>query len=114
MYYEFFNLKENPFRLNTDPRFLYLSKGHAQAQAYLEYALLNEENILVLSGEIGSGKSLIVQSILEKLKDDLLAVKIHQTLLTGVEFLQMLLLEFGIQTFSDKKVELLHNIKQFL
>lgn len=114
MYYEYFNLKENPFRLNTDPRFLYLSKVHAQAQAYLEYALLNEENILVLSGEIGSGKSLIVQSILEKLGDDILAVKIHQTLLTGVEFLQMLLLEFGIETFTEKKVELLHSIKKFL
>ena len=114
MYYEYFNLKENPFRLNTDPRFLYLSKVHAQAQAYLEYALLNEENILVLSGEIGSGKSLIVQSILEKLGDDVLAIKIHQTLLTGIEFLQMLLVEFGIETFSEKKVELLHNIKQFL
>jgi type II secretory pathway predicted ATPase ExeA len=114
MYYEYFNLKENPFRLNTDPRFLYLSKVHTQAQAYLEYALLNDENILVLSGEIGSGKSLIVQSILEKLGDKILAVKIHQTLLTGVEFLQMLLLEFGIETFSEKKVELLHNIKQFL
>jgi general secretion pathway protein A len=114
MYYEYFNLKENPFRLNTDPRFLYLSKVHAQAQAYLEYALLNEENILVLSGEIGSGKSLIVQSILEKLGEDVLAVKIHQTLLTGVEFLQMLLLEFGIETYSEKKVELLHSIKKFL
>ena len=114
MYYEYFNLKENPFRLNTDPRFLYLSKVHSQAQAYLEYALLNEENILVLSGEIGSGKSLIVQSILEKLGDDVLAVKIHQTLLTGIEFLQMLLVEFGIETFTEKKVELLHSIKKFL
>jgi general secretion pathway protein A len=114
MYYEYFNLKENPFRLNTDPRFLYLSKIHTQAQAYLEYALLNEENILVLSGEIGSGKSLIVQSILEKLGEEVLAVKIHQTLLTGVEFLQMLLVEFGIETYSEKKVELLHSIKKFL
>lgn len=114
MYYEYFNLKENPFRLNTDPRFLYLSKVHSQAQAYLEYALLNEENILVLSGEIGSGKSLIVQSILEKLGDDVLPIKIHQTLLTGIEFLQMLLVEFGIESFTDKKVELLHSIKKFL
>ena len=114
MYYEYFNLKENPFRLNTDPRFLYLSKIHSQAQAYLEYALLNEENILVLSGEIGSGKSLIVQSILEKLGEEVLAVKIHQTLLTGIEFLQMLLVEFGIETYSEKKVELLHSIKKFL
>ena len=46
--------------------------------------------------------------------DDVLAVKIHQTLLTGVEFLQMLLVEFGIETYSEKKVELLHTIKKFL
>lgn len=114
MYYDYFNLDEHPFRLNTDARFLYMSKAHAQARAYLEYALMNEDNLLVLTGEIGSGKSLIADSVIDELDDDILAVRIHQTLLSDVEFLQMLLLEFGIKSFHERKVELLAEIREFL
>jgi len=114
MYYEYFHLSEHPFRLNTDSRFLYMSKEHAQAKAYLEYALMNEDNLLVLTGEIGSGKSLIADSVIQNLEEDILAVKIHQTLLSAIEFLQMLLLEFGIKSFHERKVELLDQISEFL
>jgi general secretion pathway protein A len=114
MYYEYFHLNEHPFRLNTDSRFLYMSKEHAQAKAYLEYALMNEDNLLVLTGEIGSGKSLIADSVIQNLEEDILAVKIHQTLLSAIEFLQMLLLEFGIKSFHERKVELLDQISEFL
>ena len=114
MYKEYFHLNESPFRLNTDTHYLYLSKGHAKAKAYLEYALMNDENLLVLTGEIGAGKSMLIQSVLDNLSDDIVAVKIHQTQLTDVEFLQMLLLEFGIKSFQAGKIELLNQLKEFL
>lgn len=113
MYNEYFHLNESPFRLNTDTHYLYLSKEHARAKAYLEYALINEENLLVLTGEIGAGKSIIVQSVLDNLGEDVIAVKIHQTQLSDVEFLQMLLLEFGIKSFHAGKVELLNQLKEY-
>jgi len=114
MYKEYFHLNESPFRLNTDTHFLYLSKEHAKAKAYLEYALMNDENLLVLTGEIGAGKSILLKSVLDNLEDDILAVKIHQTQLSDVEFLQLLLLEFGIKSFHAGKVELLNQLKEFL
>jgi type II secretory pathway predicted ATPase ExeA len=114
MYKEYFHLNESPFRLNTDTHYLYLSKGHAKAKAYLEYALMNDENLVVLTGEIGAGKSMLIQSVLDNLTDDIVAVKIHQTQLSDVEFLQMLLLKFGIKSFHAGKIELLNQLKEFL
>ncbi|NOZ38128.1 MAG: AAA family ATPase, partial [Gammaproteobacteria bacterium] len=114
MYYDFFNLNEHPFRLTTDPRFLFLSSSHSRARSYMEYAVRNHDKLFILSGEIGSGKSLVIQDLLSNLNDNTLAFRIHQTLLTNIEFLQMLLREFGIKSFHDRKVELLDQIYTFL
>ncbi len=115
MYYDFFNLNEHPFRLTTDPKFLFLSGSHSRARAYMEYAVRNHDKLFILSGEIGSGKSLVIQDLLSSLDDSsTLAFKIHQTLLTNIEFLQMLLREFGIKSFHDRKVELLDQIYTYL
>ncbi len=114
MYYDFFNLDEHPFRLTTDPKYLYLSRGHSRALANMEYAVRNRDQLFILSGEIGSGKSLIIQDFLSSLEDNILGFKIHQTLLTNIEFLQMLLREFGMKSFHDRKVELLDQIYTYL
>ncbi|HFB64605.1 MAG TPA: FHA domain-containing protein [Aeromonadales bacterium] len=114
MYYDFFNLNEHPFRLTTDPKFLFLSSSHSRARAYMEYAVRNHDKLFILSGEIGSGKSLVIQDFLASLDDSTLAFRIHQTLLNNVEFLQMLLREFGIKSFHDRKVELLDQIYTYL
>lgn len=114
MYYDFFKLNEHPFRLTTDPKFLFLSSSHSRARAYMEYAVRNHDKLFILSGEIGSGKSLVIQDLLSSLDDSTLAFRIHQTLLTNIEFLQMLLREFGIKSFHDRKVELLDQIYTYL
>ncbi len=114
MYYDFFNLDEHPFRLTTDPKYLYLSSGHSRARANMEYAIRNRDQLFILSGEIGAGKSLIIQDLLSSLDENTLGFKIHQTLLTNIEFLQMLLREFGTKSFHDRKVELLDQIYTFL
>ncbi len=114
MYYDFFNLNEHPFRLTTDPKFLFLSSNHSRARAYMEYAIRNHDKLFILSGEIGSGKSLVIQDLLTSLDENTLAFRIHQTLLTNIEFLQMLLREFGMKSFHDRKVELLDQIYTYL
>ena len=114
MYYDFFNLNEHPFRLTTDPKYLFLSSSHSRARADMEYAVLNQDKLFILSGEIGSGKSLLIRDFLSSLNESTLAFKIHQTLLTNIEFLQMLLREFGIKSFHERKVELLDQIYTFL
>ncbi|MHC4183439.1 MAG: GTP-binding protein, partial [Planctomycetota bacterium] len=66
MYKEFYGLKEIPFNLTPDPDFLYLSKAHQKAMAYLKYGLETRKGIIQLTGEIGSGKTTLLKSILAK------------------------------------------------
>jgi len=114
MYYDFFNLNEHPFRLTADPKYLFMSSGHSRAKAYMEYAIRNDDKLFILSGEIGAGKSLVIQDLLVNLDENVLAFKIHQTLLSNIEFLQMMLCAFDIKAFHDRKVELLDQIYTYL
>ena len=67
MYESFFNLRGKPFQLNPDPAFFYGSRGHRRAMAYLEYGLHQSEGFIVVTGEVGAGKTTIVRSLLEGL-----------------------------------------------
>lgn len=65
MYEAYFGLRGKPFQLNPDPSFFYGSRGHRRAMAYLEYGLHQNEGFIVITGEIGAGKTLLVRSLLE-------------------------------------------------
>ena len=115
MYLEFFGLKEYPFRLTPDVDFLYMSSAHARAKAYMDYSVWNREGFVVITGEIGCGKTTLIQKLLSELNDeDVLVAKIFQTQLDDVEFLQAVLVEFGLNPFSAKKVELMDMLNSFL
>ena len=114
MYLEYFELKEQPFQLTPDPNFLYLSSSHARAKAYMDYSVWNHDGIVVITGEIGSGKTMLIQSLLSEIDDSVLVAKIHQTQLSELEFLQAVLVEFGFKPFNTSKVELLHLFNTFL
>ena len=114
MYLEYFGLQEQPFRLTPDSRFLYLSEVHAQAKAYMEYTIWNRDSFVIITGEIGSGKTTLIQKVLEELDDNVIVAKIHQTQLAEVQFLQALLAEFGIEAYKARKVQLLNILNNFL
>lgn len=114
MYLEFLKLREYPFRLTPDIDFLYLSHGHARAKAYMKYTVCNRDGFVVITGDIGCGKTTLVQKIISELGSDTLVAKIFQTQLDEVEFLQALLVEFGLNPFSAKKVELLDMLNSFM
>jgi general secretion pathway protein A len=114
MYCELFQLKEPPFRLTPDPQFLFASKQHARAKAYMESTIWLADGFVVITGEIGSGKTTLIESFLADLPDDILLAQINQTQLTPVEFLQALLVEFGFKPFRKPKVELLSMLKDFM
>src|ERR1700681_3520787 len=67
---ELFRLKELPFRLSPDPQFLYLSKHHARAKAYMESTVWFTDGFVVLTGEIGSGKTTLIETFLQGLDKD--------------------------------------------
>jgi type II secretory pathway predicted ATPase ExeA len=115
MYLEYFGIKEFPFRLTPDVDFLYLSSVHARAKAYMEYSVWNREGFVVITGDVGCGKTTLIQKLLSELvEEDILLAKIFQTQLNDVEFLQAVLVEFGLNPFSAKKVELMDMLNTFL
>src|SRR5262245_657297 len=114
MYLELFNLHELPFRLTPDPAFLYLSKHHARAKAYMESTIWFTDGFVVITGEIGSGKTTLIETFLKELEKDVVVAQIMQTQVTAVEFLQSVLVQFGFQPFRMKKAELLSTLNEFL
>jgi general secretion pathway protein A len=114
MYLELFGLKEMPFRLTPDPHFLFASKQHARAKAYMESTIWLADGFVVVTGEIGSGKTTLIESFLADLPKDVVLAQINQTQLSPVEFLQALLVEFGFEPFRNKKIELLSMLKEYM
>jgi general secretion pathway protein A len=114
MYLDLFRLQELPFRLTPDPAFLYLSKHHARAKAYMESTIWFTDGFVVITGEIGSGKTTLIETFLKELEKDVVVAQISQTQVTAVEFLQSVLAQFGFQPFKMKKAELLATLNEFL
>lgn len=114
MYLESFGLKEHPFRLSPDPRFLFLSKQHARARAYMESTVWFSDGFVVVTGEIGAGKTTLLEQFLSELDDNVTVVRIHQTQLTAVQFLQSLLVQLGVRPFNMRKAELLDTLSSHL
>ncbi len=113
-YLEHFKLKEQPFRLTPDPGFVYWSKQHARAKAYMESTIWLADGFVVITGDIGSGKTTLLQSFLAELDDNVVYAVVSQTQLTATQFLQAALTEFGFKPFDKRKVELLDMLNMFL
>jgi putative secretion ATPase (PEP-CTERM system associated) len=113
-YLQHFQLSEQPFRLTPDPDFIYWSKQHARAKAYMESTIWLADGFVVITGEIGSGKTTLLQSFLSELEEDVVYAVVSQTQLTPTEFLQAVLTEFGFKPFNMRKVELLDMLNMFL
>ncbi|HZX23512.1 MAG TPA: AAA family ATPase [Woeseiaceae bacterium] len=113
-YLEHFKLAEQPFRLTPDPAFVYWSKQHARAKAYMESTIWLADGFVVITGEIGSGKTTLIQSFLNELGDDVVYAMVSQTQLSPSQFLQAVLAEFGFKPFQARKAELLDMLNMFL
>lgn len=114
MYLEQFQLAEHPFRLSPDPKFLYLSKQHSRALAYIESTLWFTDGFVVITGEIGCGKTTLIEKFLTDLDDSVSVAWIFQTQITAVQLLQGILAQFGYRPFKMGKAELLNTIDVLL
>lgn len=114
MYLDYFGLTDFPFKLTPDSDFLYMSPSHSRALAYMEYAVFNREGFVVITGEIGSGKTTLVKKLLSELDENIIVAKVFQSQLDEVQLLQSILVEFGLNPYNAKKVELLNMLNQFL
>src|SRR5437879_4228523 len=114
MYFKHFGLKAQPFQLTPDIGFLFMSEAHTRAKAYMDYTVWNREGFVVITGEIGCGKTTLIQKVLSELDENVVVAKVFQTQLDEVEFLQAMLVDFGLSPFNAKKVELLDMLNTFI
>ena len=114
MYLSLFQLQEHPFRLSPDPNFLFLSKQHARALAYVESTLWFTDGFVVITGEIGCGKTTLIEKFISELDDSVTVARMSQTQVTAVQFLQGLLSQFGYRPFKMGKAELIDTIDRHL
>ncbi len=114
MYLDFFQLKDQPFRLTPDASFLYLSPGHRRAKAYLDYTVMSRDGFVIVTGEVGSGKTTLLNRLLSEIPADLVVAKVFQTQLDDVDFLRAMLSELGHELYDAGKAELLNAVKSRL
>jgi len=96
MYNSYFNLEENPFSIAPDPRFLYMSEQHREALAHLMYALKSDGGFVLLTGDVGAGKTTVCRCLLEQLPEDLNVAFLLNPKLTAEELLATVCDELGI------------------
>ena len=115
MYKEFFGLQKLPFNLTPDPAFLFLPAKHREALAGLTYAVLERKGFVVLSGDAGTGKTTLLSSVLNHLPADRVqsSIILNPTLTTS-EFLEIVLLDFGIEDVPVSKAQRLWKLQEFL
>ncbi len=114
MYTEYFGLKCKPFQITPDPEFLYLSKTHKKAMNYLDYGIRENSGFILVTGEIGAGKTTIVRNMMKSLPENVQLARINNTRVDSDTLIAMINEEFGLETIGKSKIEMLRNLNDFL
>ena len=115
MYEAFYGLKTKPFQLNPDPQFYFASKQHRRAKAYLEYGVSRNEGFIVITGEIGAGKTMVLRSLIDGLSgSNVITGHLVTTQLGAEDTLRMVGAAFGFRVKDVPKSELLITLEAFL
>ncbi|MFZ2948391.1 MAG: XrtA/PEP-CTERM system-associated ATPase [Desulfuromonadaceae bacterium] len=114
MYESFFNLRSKPFDLLPDPRFIYLSKSHKKALTYLDYGIRERSGFVLLTGEVGSGKTTLIRNLLDKHYEHVVLSKVFNTRVTSEQLLAMINDDFGLAVQGKDKVTLIRDLNEFL
>jgi general secretion pathway protein A len=114
MYNKFYGFKEKPFEITPDPRFLYLSENHKEALAQLTYAVGEKKGFTVITGEVGTGKTLLVQTLLGRLNGNVRTAYLFNPRLNSTDFLQYICEDFGLNGHNKSKGEHIAQLHHFL
>lgn len=116
MYKTFFDLTRNPFELTPDPAFLFPTKRHNEALAALYYAVRRHKGFVVLTGEVGTGKTLLLRCLLQLFKQskDVAYAYLFNSRLSATEFLQYVVSDFGLSPSGKNKSELLLELSKYV
>jgi general secretion pathway protein A len=114
MYNQFFGFRERPFKLAPDPDYLFLSKSHEEALAYLKYAVTEDEGFVEIIGEVGAGKTMLCRAFLENLGEDTESAYIFNPKMNAVELLKAINDEFDIPSGFNETKSLIDALNVFL
>jgi len=115
MYETFYKLTTRPFQLSPDPRFFYGSPGHKRAMSYLRYGLTQGEGFIVITGDIGTGKTMLVNTLFDDLsKENVVAAQLVTTQLEAEDTLRMVAASFGLAHEGLDKATILKNLETFM
>ena len=114
MYEEFYKFSGKPFQLNPDPSFFFQSKGHQRAMAYLRYGIQQEQGFIIVTGDVGTGKTMLVNNLFNEIDDSaIVAAKIVSTSVRESDLLRLVASEFGLPYERSSKAALLRHLEAF-
>lgn len=115
MYESFYGFNAKPFQLKPDPRFFFGSRGHKRAMAYLEYGVSQGDGFIVVTGEVGAGKTTLVRNLFCELESEkIVAAQIANTQVGSDDILRLVAAAFGVEYEDANKATLLQRLENFL
>ena len=114
MYTEFYGLREKPFSLSPDPRYLFLADSHREALAHLLYGIEHGEGFIAITGEVGTGKTTLCRTLLQRIEPGTEVAFIFNPQLSALELLQAINAELGLPTEGLGRRELMEQLNRFL
>lgn len=115
MYKKFFGLRENPFNVNPDPRYLFATRHTEEALAVLTYGIQSRKGFILLSGEVGTGKTTLLNKLLEWLhRENVATAFVFNSRLNVIQFMDFMMADFGIPCDIKMKSQVLLKLNQWL
>jgi len=114
MYTSFYKLNSKPFQISADPDFLWLGEKHKEALATLKYGVLDNKGFLLLTGDVGTGKTTLINALIQSLSDDIVCTTVPDPNLSKIDFFNYLSFSFGINQEFTTKGSFLLRFREFL
>ncbi len=114
MYRSHYNLSAKPFQLTTDPKFLWLGEKHKEALATLKYGVIEQKGFVLVTGDVGTGKTTLINALLETLDENTLVANIKDPALNLIDFFNLIAISFNISQKFESKVDFIVYFSQFL
>ncbi|MCG8552068.1 MAG: AAA family ATPase [Desulfobacterales bacterium] len=114
MYNEFYNLKSSPFKISCDPAFMWFGEKHQEALATLKYGILDNKGFLLLTGDVGTGKTSLINALIQSLEQDIFYTSVPDPSLIKLDFFNYIAASFGMDKEFTSKGAFLAHFKKFL
>jgi len=114
MYNDFYGFSEKPFELTPNPRFLYLTPSHREALASMTHGIKNRKGFISMTGGVGTGKTTLIHSLLDRLDNKVKTVLIFHTTITFTDLLKTIVQELDLPAVKESRMDLLHQLIQYL